>query len=217
MTSKTFAFRKSAKPKMTRWDASGSSFTDINMIPSIIAGWDLAKEGAVELGAKMTKQAIDDTFTRQGDPIPWRENKPSTVERKGAGKRILENSGALAGAVEVKRITGAEVAGMTARGIGWFDDLHPYAQLDDGFGGRPLTFGELAWIHELGMVSFEETSFGEEVVATPSRPWASQAADREGPEIVGAEVAYLDAFLMANSIGGKAGIVVGLPIDVDLG
>src|SRR5688572_1497455 len=137
---------------MKQWSLGGVKGSDINMIPSIIASWQPLMEVVADAGAETFKKSIDEVFELQGSPEPWKPNKETTVNIKGEGKRIMENTGALRNAVEIRRHTEFQTLLQTgaSRGIGWFDKFHPTADLD----GNPLTFGELAWINELGMVSF---------------------------------------------------------------
>ena len=210
MTSKTQFPRMKPKFYGRSWSASGSSVSYISAIPSITAGWEVAKESAVELGAKMTKQAIDETFTMQGSPKAWAPNKPETLAMKGAGKRVMEDTGVMANSVKIVKISDMR----NARGIGWFDEKHPTAVGPDG---TPLSMGELAWMHELGVLMVEKTAFGDRFTSIPARPWASQAAHRDGGKIVRAQAAFLESYIAANCIGGKFGFDIGPEAEITLG
>lgn len=178
------------KPSVRVFKVGDSIVTDINAIPNVIAAVPSALESGAEAGGRIIKDAILEIFESQGGPRGWAPNTAWTLKQKG-NKPIMVNTGALLNALEIRRtspVAPLGIPGQSAqRHIGWFDDLHPTATTENylmtapGTGGRRMTFGEVAWVNELGIQLQPSERKGEERQRhIPARPWASTAADLRG-------------------------------------
>lgn len=204
------------KPPVRVFRVGDSVIVDINAIPSVIAAVKPAMEAGAEAGAAVIKDAIVEVFKSQGGPRKWAPNTAWTKRRKGAGKPPMFDTGALIGSLEVRRVSPVAsvvqggVGRSAQRHIGFFDDLHPYATTENyklsgsagGGPGRRMTFGEVAWVNELGIQLVDSVSRKGKVRERfiPARPWVSKAADLRGRRAVNAAIETTWAIIASRAI-----------------